>query len=41
MAGDLLYFIHRHFRVFMTGAMAVMVGGLGLLGMTVKTILIG
>ena len=30
MAGDVLYFIHRHFRLFMAGSMACMLGVVGL-----------
>lgn len=36
MAGDLLYFIHRHFRAFAAGSLACMVG---LLGLTVGSLL--
>lgn len=35
MAGDLLYFIHRHFRAFAVGSLACMVSALGL---TVKSL---
>ena len=31
MAGDLLYFLHRHFRAFASGTLAFTVVGLGLI----------